>query len=323
MNWDKFQFGTRAYKGADKDLGFPALAALREARPEFIAFTGDNVYYDHGVPAFTERSMRRKWRRTFSFPRMVELMAEVPAYWQKDDHDYRYNDCDNTGTMPPSPRLGQRIFLEQVPVMDPALPPARPYRTHRVTRELQIWLLEGRDYRSPNRQKDGPDKTMWGLEQRKWLTESLSESDAAIKLIVSPTPLIGPDDAYKRDNHVSPEGFGHERDLFFAWAKQKGLDKKGMYIINGDRHWQYHSRHPLGFEEFSVGTLHDANARMGVAPGDKKGTDPEAEIEQFYSSPEPSGGFLLATVIPDGTGQASLLLEFMDERGKLMYRVER
>jgi len=318
MNWDKFQFGTRAYKGDDKGLGFPGLEALLDASPEFIVFTGDNVYYDKGVTAFTRRAMRRKWHRTFVQPRMVDLLAKVPAYWQKDDHDFRFNDSDNTGLTPPSPRLGKETFLEQVPAVDPEDPDAKPYRTHRVTRDMQMWLLEGRDFRGPNRMKDGPDKTLWGIEQRQWLMRTLAESDAAVKLVISPTPLIGPDDAYKRDNHVNPDGFRHERDLFFDWAKDEGLDKKGLYFICGDRHWQYHSIHPLGFEEFSVGALHDANSRMGVPPGDPRGTDPAAEIAQPYTSPEPSGGFLIVTIDP-----AAVTFELMDEFGALMYAARR
>ena len=39
------------------------------------------------------------------------------------------------------------------------------YRTHRVSKRLQIWLTEGRDHRSPNQMPDGPDKALWGKTQ--------------------------------------------------------------------------------------------------------------------------------------------------------------
>ena len=35
-------------------------------------------------------------------------------------------------------------------------------------------------------------------------------------------------------------GFQHERDEFFAWLKETGLDKR-VFLVCGDRHWQYHS----------------------------------------------------------------------------------
>lgn len=43
----------------------------------------------------------------------------------------------------------------------------------------------------------------------------------------------------------------------------------------GDRHWQYHSIRPDGFEEFSVGVLVDRNSRLGRKPGDPESTDPK------------------------------------------------
>ena len=101
-------------------------------------------------------------------PRFVDLFRHVPTYWEKDDHDHRYNDCDRSGERPPSSELGIRIFREQVPVVDPRERDAKTYRTYRVNRHLQIWLVEGRDYRSPNKMPDGPEKTLWGAEQISW-----------------------------------------------------------------------------------------------------------------------------------------------------------
>ena len=202
--------------------------------------------------------------------------AEVPTYWEKDDHDSRFNDSDNTGDGELSVELGIAAFLEHVPVVDPGAPSALTYRTHRINRDLQIWLTEGRDYRSPNMMPSGPEKTLWGAEQRAWLERTLLESDATFKILISPTPMIGPDDAeqagrpaeghdtLKRDNHSDPAGFQYERDEFFTWLIDNGfLEDQNFYIISGDRHWQYHSIHPTGFEEFSTGALVDGNSRLG------------------------------------------------------------
>jgi alkaline phosphatase D len=66
---------------------------------------------------------------------------------------------------PPSTDLGITTFREQVPVVDPTTPDAKTYRTYRVNQHLQIWLVEGRDYRSPKQIRDGPDKVLWGPKQ--------------------------------------------------------------------------------------------------------------------------------------------------------------
>ena len=341
MNYEPFQI---LYQGEDKHLGYPALRTILDMQPDFFVGTGDNVYYD--IPsmkpntpepyrrprATSQAELREKWHEQFVQPRYVNLFAEVPTYWEKDDHDYRYNDCDNTSSLEPSPELGQATFLEQVPIAGPESENPITYRNHRVNKLLEIWLTEGRDYRSPNMAPSGPEKTLWGAEQLAWLKETLPASDAAFKLLISPTPMIGPDDhfekgpsgedtdPYKRDNHSNPLGFQYERDEFFRWLLQHGLDKKGFYIVCGDRHWQYHSISPEGIEEFSCGALIDANSRIGRKPGDPESNDPDARIRQPYNQKEKSGGFLKVAVKPgDDPGSGLLELAWYDEHGTLLY----
>ncbi|MFN7342612.1 MAG: alkaline phosphatase D family protein, partial [bacterium] len=113
----------------------------------------------------------------------------------------RYNDSDLTGENEPSNALGIATFREQVPITDPTSN-APTYRTHRMGKDLQLWFVEGRDYRSPNKMPDGPEKSLWGKEQREWLQRTIKESNATFKILISPTPIIGPDDGYKSDNHA-------------------------------------------------------------------------------------------------------------------------
>ena len=310
------------YSGPDKHLGYPALASILQLKPDFLVGTGDNVYYDtpSNPRAETISELRKKWHEQFVQPRYHDLFAETPTYWMIDDHDYRINDCDNSGDYEPSPELAQQIMLEQLPYSEMGDLNPLTYRTHRVSRGLQIWLPEGRIYRSPNATPDGPDKTIWGTEQKGWLKRTLSESDAAYKLLISPTPMIGPDDLGKTDNHTNSGGFRAERDEFFAWLQETGIAEKGFYIICGDRHWQYHSIDPSGIEEFSSGALIDVNSRLGRKPGDPESTDPEGLIEQPYHQDPRSGGFLEVEVSPETGGEgAQLKLTWRDEHGEVLY----
>jgi len=334
MNYALFH-GDRPRAGSpeDKELGYPALETILGRDPEFFVATGDNVYYDVPFDQFerTQSYLRRRWHEQLVQPRCINLFARVPTYWEKDDHDYRYNDCDNTTTNEPhpSPELGASTFLEQVPVVAPNDENPVTYRTHRISRDLQIWLTEGRDYRSPNMADPGPEKTMWGADQLAWLKETLLESDATFKILISPTPMVGPDDAdqagrqaeghdqFKRDNHSNPFGFQYERDGFFDWLEEHDFLNKHFYIVTGDRHWQYYSIHPRGFEEFSSGALVDANSRLGRNPGDPESNDPDGQIRQPFSSPEPTGGFLEVTVTPGNEPAASF--RWFDERGTLTF----
>ena len=306
-----------SYLGNDKPQGFPALETIRRMKPTFFVGTGDNIYYDSHDEreATTLTQMRKKWHQQFRQPRFVKLFQHVPTYWEKDDHDHRFDDSDREGDRPPTNDLGIATFREQVPVVDPATPNAKTYRTYRVNRHLQIWLVEGRDYRSPNKMKDGPNKVLWGPEQLAWLKRTLLSSDATFKLLISPTPMVGPDDARKTDNHTNLKGFQHEGLDFFKWIVAHDLHQQGFYTLCGDRHWQYHARHPLGIEEFSCGALIDANSRLGRQPGDPKSTDPNATIKQLYTQKSSSGGFLRVVITSDGKGR----FEFYDENGEPLY----
>lgn len=346
---NQFSFKVCNFK-KDAKLGFPALKAIVSHNPDFLVATGDNVYYDSPYigRAKTEDKMRAKWHRQFATPRFAALFQNMSTYWEKDDHDHRYNDSDPCGEIEPSHELSARIFIEQVPVVDLKDKTPVTYRTHRINDLLQIWLLEGRDYRDPNTKAPGPDKTMWGSRQKAWLKKTLLESTATFKILISPTPLIGPDDTIirvqggilapffggntpgqgddrrKRDNHTNPYGFKDEGEEFFAWLSANGFLKQNFYIICGDRHWQYHSKRPDGFEEFSTGAIVDRNSRLGRKPGDPLSTDPEGLITQPHIQNEKSGGFLKVTIVPSkGELPAWATFTFYDELGTLLYSTKK
>ncbi len=325
-----------AWENPEMHLGYPALKTILHMKPDFFVGTGDNVYYDEplATAAQTQEELRKKFHEQFSQPRYIDLFAQVPTYWEKDDHDYRFNDADpytdtDKLTSPyrtpkagwePSHALGTATFNEQLPIVDPKDTEPVTYRTHQINRLLQIWLVEGRDHRSANNAPDGPDKSIWGTEQKEWLKKTLLDSRAVFKILISPTPMVGPDDAYKSDNHTNVTGFRHEADEFFGWLQDNDFLDKNFYIICGDRHWQYHAVHPSGFEEFSCGALVDANSRLGREAGDPESTDPEAKVIQLYLQPEASGGFLRVSVTPgQDKRKPQIRFSFYDEKGGLLY----
>ena len=310
------------YSGPDKHLGYPGLETLLKIKPDFLVGAGDTVYYDTPKEprAETVPEMRQKWHEQFVQPRFRDLFAEVPTFWEVDDHDYRIDDGDITGNYLPSPGDARRMLLEQLPYGEHGDMDIKTYRTYRVSKELQVWFVENRIYRSPNAMEDGPDKTIWGAEQKAWLKQTLQASDAPFKIMISPTPMIGPDSLHKFDNHTNLLGFRHERDEFFKWLVDTGIGHDNFYLITGDRHWQYHSISPEGIQEFACGALTDTNSRLGVNPGNPNGTDPDALVNQVYSQNPKSGGFLLVRVEPNGNGgKPELIFDFRDEKGVKLY----
>ena len=179
------------------------------------------------------------------------------------------------------------------------------YRTVRWGRDLQVWFTDGRDFRSKNNTPDGPEKTIWGEEQKKWFKRTVKESNATWKILVSPTPLVGPDRKGKNDNH-SNEGFQHEGDEIRAWLKANVPDN--FFVICGDRHWQYHSVHPeTGVQEFSAGPASDEHA--GGTPG---------YITNYHKFHRVKGGFLAVTLQSE-KAKSRITFEHRDVMGNVVY----
>lgn len=292
------------YSDLDDPKGFHIYPAMQKLGVDFLVPTGDTVYYDSDAPRARNVAMARyHWHRTYSLPRLVEFHNKVPAYWEKDDHDTLSDDSwptKNPAFMKPFTwEEGLAVFREQVPMGE------KTYRTVRYGEGLQVWMVEGRDFRSPNTAPDGPGKSIWGKEQRDWLMKSILKSDATFKVLVSPTPIVGPDRPNKRDNH-SNSNFTWEGDLFRNWTKEHNL--KNFFVCCGDRHWQYHSVHPeTGLQEFSCGPVSDKHA--GGTPGQNM------KIQPFHRV---KGGFLTVNVFKEDD-QPRLEMRFHDVHGKVVY----
>lgn len=241
------------YVRRDDSLGHRIYSSMAAIEPDFFIHTGDVEYYDKENPwAMTEELMRFKWDRLFALPLQRDFYSKTSSYFMKDDHDVLRDDChpgDWYGTV--SFERGLEIFdQEQFPTND------KPYKTIRWGKDLQVWIMEGRNYRSSNHLPDGEEKTIWGKEQKEWLFRTLMESEATFKIIVSSTPIIGPDRVNKNDNYSNFK-YKYEGDEIRSFINK--LDK--VFLINGDRHWQYLSQ-PEGTNlwEFSTGAGADIHA---------------------------------------------------------------
>jgi alkaline phosphatase D len=292
------------YQHLDSPQGFHIFEALRRLKPDFIVLTGDNVYYDNEPPkARTVELMRYHWQRMYSLPRHVAFFLETPAYWMKDDHDVLRDDIwpamSPTGMEPVTYIEGARIFLEQTPA------PADPARSVRWGKNLQIWLPEGRDFRSPNNTPDGPAKTIWGEKQKRWLFESMEKSGATWRVLVSPTPIVGPDRGRKADNHANA-AFATEGNE--VRRRLAAMARGTLFVACGDRHWQYHSVHPeTGIEEFSCGPASDEHA--SGSPGE----DPV-----YHRFHRVKGGFLMVAAT-----RREIVFRHHDVRGAVVYETRR
>jgi alkaline phosphatase D len=279
--------------------GFKAYPAMLALDPDFFVHTGDILYYDQFAKSVPLAHWH--WQRTYSLPTNVEFHRNVASYFMKDDHDTICNDCWPSKDVS---RMGEftfedgvRIFKEQVGMGE------KTYRTIRWGKDLQIWLVEGRDYRSPNTMPDGPEKTIWDAEQMDWFKRTVTESDATFRVLISPTPIVGPDRDAKSDNHANAV-FAHEGQQLRAFL----VSQKNMVVVCGDRHWQYVSQDPqTQLLEYSCGPMTDKHAG---------GWDPE-DKRPMHLYLNVCGGFLQGAV-ERRDGKPTLIMRHYDVDGKLL-----
>jgi alkaline phosphatase D len=295
-------------------------------KPDFCVSDGDTVYYDGQCLARNVPQAWQAYQKMFGLPPMKDYYRHVGGYFMKDDHDYRFNDSDpsmkgrwvNVRQNDPAARYtetkgnqkldvnwltheeGIRVFKQVFPMGD------KTYRTVRWGQGLQLWLMENRDFRSPNDIPDGPDKTIWGKEQREWLKQTLLASDADYRIVISPNPIIGPDRIMKGDNQANINGFWYEGQAFLNWLKENRLTN--VILMNGDRHWQYHTidrRSGRNVHEFSCGPTYDEHIQAVPPPYDG--------VDRPYSASR--GGFL--TMIYKG--DRTLSCQFFSTKGEPLY----
>ena len=284
----------------DGPNGHKIYPAMKAIAPDFIVHAGDIEYYDKPDPwALTVPLMRFKWGRIFGLPSNRDFYNHTTSYFIKDDHDTLANDCW------PGQTYGAVTFAEGKKLFNEEQFPSKPerYQTVHWGKELQLWILEGRDYRSPNTLADGPEKTILGSQQKAWLSKSLQESKATYKLICTPTPIVGPDRDNKKDNHANAV-FEHEGNEL----RQMFSKVPGVILCCGDRHWQYASVDEVTkVWEFGCGPGSE-NHELGWKVGD---TRPEHRFLRVQ------GGFLSGELTYDATGSIPrLTIRHHDVTGK-------
>jgi len=176
---------------------YPIFAPMKTVGADFFIFEGDTIYADSPCPsppnapgadfkAATQEEFWAKHRYQREDRLLRDLLAVTPVYAIWDDHEVKN---DFAGPSEPLTPLGLKAFLNYFPIQRVAEEPQRLYRSFHWGQQVELFILDTRQYRSPNRQADGPDKTMLGPTQLRWLLDRLAASTATWQLIVSSVPL--------------------------------------------------------------------------------------------------------------------------------------
>ena len=287
----------------DRINGHKIYPSMTKLNPDFYVHTGDIEYMDKPTPyALTEELARFKWNRIFSLPFQRTFYNNHTSYFMKDDHDVGFDDSY------PSRDYGMIRFERGLEIFDKEQFPTaeKTYKTVRWGKDFQIWIVEGRNYRSKNTIPDGAEKTIWGKEQKDWFYETVNASDATFKLLITSSPILGPDRLKKNDN-LSNKNYTYEREEILSFIKKQN----NFFIANGDRHWQYVTHFEgTNLWEFGTGAGSDAHAG-GWSQNDYR---PEHKFLRV------KGGFL-SGIIKQVDGVPAIQFIHHDVDGKVVNRM--
>lgn len=259
--------------------GYPMFDVLRKQDLDFFLFLGDTIYSDDTCPsppnepgadfkAATLIEYRARHRYQRGAESLRRFLESVPVYVIWDDHEVKNNFAGPHEEQMPAARQALREYW---PMASPAAEPHRMYRAVRYGADLELFILDTRQYRSRNADQDGPAKTMLGAAQLSWLLDGLAHSTATWKVIATSVPLSIPKGGGASvpgyDGWAGgPDGTGFERERQVIVDAILGQKLKNVVFLGGDVHFvQANAYDPnqdgiIDFHEFVAGPL---SARPG------------------------------------------------------------
>jgi len=232
------------------EAGYPIFDTIREQKPDFFIFLGDTIYSDHpcltppnepgaNFIATTLEEYRSKHHYQRGAVALRQFLDTVPVYVVWDDHEVKNNFA---GPFEVQMTAGRQAFREYWPIHTDLRDPHRMYRNIRYGADLELFLLDTRQYRSRNADPDGPAKTMLGAAQLQWLLDGMTASTATWKVIVTSVPLSVPkggafavpgNDGWA--GGMDGTGFERERQVIVDALLEKQV--ANVVFLAGDIHW--------------------------------------------------------------------------------------
>lgn len=277
----------------------PVFEAIVAAKPDAFLWLGDNLY-------FSNRDLReakglwKRYRKVRALPSLRALFAGCANLAQWDDHDYGPNNSDRTF---PLRRVSREAFVAYWPNPSAGEDGEGIY-TRAVLGPVEVFLLDDRWFRDPNRKPDGPEKVILGERQLRWLLEGLRESVAPIKVVATASQFLA---RYHRFESFAMAS--HERERLVAGLTEAGV--RGVLFVSGDRHLAEVIRWPArpgGQPLWEITSSPLANRSW---PDGERVPNPD---RVFIYGRGPNFGWIEADA-----ASKSLLVELRDARGKTLW----
>jgi alkaline phosphatase D len=282
----------------DSIEGMPIMETVRARQPDVFVGLGDIIYADNACaatglygnaqvpgdfgPAADLPTYWAHWRYTRADAGLQRLLERTDYVGVWDDHEVvnDFGPLTDTRTTPPyTPGvhlmpIGLQAFLDYTPVAIAQNTPLRLYRSFRWGKNLELIVLDTRQYRDPNFEPDtdAHPKTMLGREQLTWLKEQLAASDATWNVIVSSVPMSIPTGfppTNGRDGWANfDQNTGYERELLDILGFMRTHGVRNSVWITTDVHFAEAFRYVpfAGDPGFGVHELVTGPMNAGIFP---------------------------------------------------------
>jgi len=264
--------------------GYRIFERMLASRPDFFVANGDMIYADNDCPergpipgwtnvpgdfpsvndaavdwldrARVEEVYAAHWRYNRADPAFQAFMRAVPMYAQWDDHEVINDFGAPWPAYPATPEragypnivdAGRKTFFDFHPITRQPDEPDRIYRSYRWGRDVELFILDARSYRSDNRQTDTPEnaKTMLGRRQLEWLRNGLTRSTATWKIVSSDVPIsvptgwegVGRDAFANQASSAEASGTGFEAELLDLLRSLDEADVRNLVFVVTDVHF--------------------------------------------------------------------------------------
>lgn len=225
-------FGSCAYladrfsrPGAPWSGDYGIFDAIAAARPDTMLWLGDNVYFRE--PEWTSiEGMSGRYRAYRALPEAAKLWTATShlAIW--DDHDYGPNDSDASFV---GKGNALQAFRRYWPNPTFGLPGEQGVFGMVTLGDVDVFLLDNRFHRHPNRYPQTPDKAMFGRDQLEWLKQALVSSRATFKVVAAGGQFWN-----RANRYEAFHNYPAEQKVLADWLIEQKIP--GVLFLSGDRH---------------------------------------------------------------------------------------
>jgi hypothetical protein len=211
---------------------FETAAALN---PDFYLHAGDWGYADHTSTVPSADHFQARWIRLLRSREVGNVLDTSPLIFWQDDHDYGSDNGWSATVQPFTVTAFDELHAN----------PGDDYFDLRWG-DVHVWCLDCRLHATDPDAPDDEKKSRLGFEQKAWLRQGMSDSDALVKVVASPMVFRNktPDDPGWHSNYTT------ERDELLDFFSSLG---GVVFILSGDSHGQRLIHH------FEFGELYEFN----------------------------------------------------------------